>query len=201
MKYAPTATDIERNKGHLKAELLNLIKEIELIEFLTSTIPKYTGPLNKRFETFINKELAIKYGTYEYKYYDESYGVKAGTASEYDKTINNISAWLSSETYSKKYYKIGLHYQGTEFNYNSDDKEYKYTSRQKTVEAYSWESLFELVAQLESKLTYTNQSIIKIKDNQKHLDKYARECNKLVDQINAYNDKISYVISDSYRIK
>lgn len=199
--YAITDSDIEKAKLTVKATILNLAKEIELSEFIQSVVASYTGQLNKRFETAVNKALAEKYGTYEYKFYDESYGDKAGTPSEYDKTINNISAWLSSETYSKKYFKLGLHYKGTEAWYNYDTKKQELAQRNQTLEFYSWGDLDELAKQVTGRIQSLNNEMAKVKDNQKHLDKYAREQRALVEKLNAYNDKISYVLAESYRIK
>jgi len=192
-------TSYESEKNMLQAALLNSAKEVEYLEFLAEVLPEYTGVLNKRFETFISKKLAEKYGTYEYKHYDSSYGEKAGTPSEYDRTINNVTPYLSGQTYvsDRKYWKLGMHYKGTE--YNRYDQ--KLVERNQTLELYSWESLDELAKHVQGKIEYTNKEIAKIKKNIQHLDSYARTYNKLVDQIAEYNDKISYVIADSYRIK
>lgn len=196
--YPITGNEIERAKLQVKATILNLAKEIELTKFIQEVTSTYTGQLNKRFETAVNKALAEKYGTWHYQ--DRNPG-ESWSSDEPNKEFSNISAWLSSETYSKKYFKLGIHYKGTEVGRDYDAKKDTLESRNQTLEFYSWESLDELAKQLTGKITYLNTELGKVKDNQKHLDKYAREHNALIEKLNAYNDKISYTIADSYRIK
>lgn len=195
--------EIERAKLQVKATILNIAKELEYTEFLQSVVAGYNGQLNKRFETAINKALGDKYGTYEYKYNNEPGTVSFGKPSEYDKTISNITAWLSGETFAseRKYWKLGIHYKGTEVGRDYDAKKDILTARSQTLEFYSWENIEELAQQLTGKIKYLNIELEKVKDNQKHLSKYAREHNALIEKLNAYNDKISYTIADSYRIK
>jgi hypothetical protein len=204
--YKITESEVEKAKHHIKCAILNNAKEVEILEFLAEVLPEYTGVLNKRFETFINKKLAEKYGTYEYKYYNEPNTPMFGKPSEYDKTINYITAWLSGEQYASgaKYWKLGIHYTGTEYakSWNdNNESEYKYRAKNQTFDIWSWETLKELAERIPGKIEYTNKEIEKLKDNQKHLSKYARQHNKLIAELNTYNDQLSYVISDLYRIK
>ena len=199
--YLIEPADIAKAKLTIAAELQNNALETELTEFVRGVVQNYTGQLNKRLETALNKALADRYGTYEYKHYDDSYGDKAGTPSEYDKTINNISAWLSSETYSKKYYKLGVHYKGTEAGYNYETKATELQARNKTLEFYSWEDTAELLQQIDGRLQSLAATVVKLKDNQKHLDKYAREHNTLVAKLNAYNDTIRYALAEGWRVR
>jgi hypothetical protein len=199
--YTITQNEIEQAKLLTTAAILNNVKELEYTLFLQTVTNEYTGQLNKRFETYLNKALAETYGTYEYKYYDEPNTPNYCKASEYDKTINNVSAYLSSETYSVKYFKLTVSYIGTEMVRDYDAKEYKLGKRNQSLQFYTWETLDDLKQQLTNKIKYINNDLIKIKENQKHLDKFAREHNTLVEQIKAYNDKISYTIADTYRIK
>ena len=201
MSYEITDQNIATAKMTVIAELLVNSREIEISEFLLPVIDSYRGAMSKRLETLVSKQLALKYGTYEYKYNNETGTVNFNKPSEYDKTINNVSAYLSSETYSRKYFKLTINYKGTEVNYDRDTKKNVYVNRNKSIQFYSFETLEELRQQVVNRIQSLNSNIVKLKDNQKHLDKYAREYNKLINSIETYNSKISYAIEDTYRVK
>lgn len=188
----------------LKAQILNNTKEIELAQFIYDVLPEYKGQLNKRFETFLSKKLAEKYGTYEYKYNNEPNTPNYGKPSEYDKTVNNVNAYMSKETYSRTYYKLTISYEGTEWRYTwNDDNERsrQFCDTSKTLQFYSWADLTELANQVQGRIEYLNKDIEQLKDNIKHVDKYTREYNRLKDAIQEHNDKISHVLADSLRVR
>jgi hypothetical protein len=188
----------------LKAEILNSVKEIELLKYVYDVLPEYKGALNKRLETMLLKKLAEKYGTYEYKYNNEPNTPKYGQPSEYDKTINNVTAYLSKATYSKTYYKLTIGYKGTEWRdtWNADNEKSKqFCDTNKTLQLYSWEDLVELAQQIRGRIEHLENTIGKLKDNIKHVDKYTREHKKLQQAISEHNEKISHVLADRLRIK
>lgn len=188
----------------LKAEILNNVKEIEILQYICDVLPEYKGVLNKRFETMLSKKLAEKYGTWEYKYYNEPNTPKYGQSSEYDKTINNVTVYLSKETYSRTYYKLTISYKGTEWRdtWNDDNEKSKqFCSTNKSIQLYSWENLVELAGQIQSKIEYLNKDIKQLKENIKHVDKYTREHARLEQAIKEHNEKISHVLADRLKIK
>lgn len=188
----------------LKAEILNSVKEIELLQYVYDVLPEYKGVLNKRLETMLVKKLAEKYGTYEYKYNNEPNTPKYGQPSEYDKTINNVTAYLSKETYSRICCGLAIGYKGVGWRdtwNNDNEKSKQFVATNKTLQLYSWEDLVELAQQINGRIEYLNNTIVQLKDNIKHLDKYTREYKKLQQAIRDHNEKISYVLSDRLRIK
>lgn len=196
--------DYTNETNLLKAEILNSTKEIELLQYVYSVLPEYKGVLNKRLETMLVKKLAEKYGTYEYKYNNEPNTPNYNKPSEYDKTINNVTAYLSKETYSRTYYKLTISYKGTEWRdtWNDDNEKSKqFVATNRTLQLYSWEDLVELAQQITGRIEYLNNTIVQLKDNIKHLDKYTREYKKLQQAIRDHNEKISYVLADRLRIK
>lgn len=200
MTYPITEQTKELARLKLQAELHNEQKAVELLEWLNETVPKYTGQFNKRFETWLNKELSTKYGTW--KYQDKHPG-ESWRYDDPNHEFQNSTAWFRPSSYSmSKAYELTVNFSdGQQVGRDSDSRVYEIQPHQQSVKFYSVHAVSDITENITNYRTSKLNTIEKLKQNIKNLNSLVVKHNKLAKELDAYNDAISYAISDEFRIK
>lgn len=185
--------EFERAKLLLTAGILNNEIEIEVYDWLRLTVPEYgTKPFNKRFETWINKQAAERFGTEVYK----NWGMN-GEDREYPK----IRFSLTKDSYWDKF-EFTFYYLGREVGYDYDTREPVLKDRANEHEKlFGIHGIEDIVKQATDIAVYRREAIEKMQGNMKYLAKLFAQRDRLRDEIKSHNEQISYVISDIARIK
>jgi hypothetical protein len=200
MTYPINESTKELAQLKLKAQLHNEQTAVELLQWLAETLPKYTGQFNKRFETWLNKELSAKYGTW--KYQDKHPG-EVWRYDDPNPEFQNYTAWFRPNTYSmSKSYELTVNFRdGQKVDREWDSKIYTLQPTQESVKFYSVQAVNDIVENIANYHTSKLNTIEKLKQNLKNLNSLVTKHNKLAKELDAYNDAISYAISDEFRIK
>lgn len=184
--------NIYRLKLNLDANISNTNKQIEILEFIRPITATYTGVISKRLATKLDKALKTQYGFKEYKNYD-----------------NKTNEWPNASTYytNKNYgiidnYSLNIHYNtAVKVDYNRDSKEYYIrTDDNDKIEFYSFKDVSELLVDIDNKIKYLKDSVIKMTDNLTNIEDIVKTYNQLGEYINDHNESLSHVLHDALRI-
>ena len=183
---------MESNKLKLTAGIFNLGKEVEIYDWLALIAGDYgTKPFNKRFETWLNKQSAERFGTHVI----EAWGMNGE-----DKEFENVRFGFSKRDWSDGY-GLDFYYKGQAVRYDYDAKQAVLGDSNEREGLVSLKDIAEIVEW--SKKCSSNRAMEreKARGNLKNIAKLAAEHDRLKQQISEYNDKISYIISDELRIR
>lgn len=187
---------MNNEKLQLAAAMINHERLSEICDWLVATAPDYGNkPFNKRFETWLNKQAGERFGTEVYKNW--------GTNGE-DKTYPKVTFYLHKSDYQYTdvaKFELSINYRGTTVQYDYETKTSELREHNENEKLYSITSVSDIAEQCAQIAAYRRESVVKMQSNLKQLDKLRAERDKLKAAIDAYNDKISYAISDSMRIK
>jgi hypothetical protein len=183
---------MDKLKTQLTAAILNSQKEAEIFGWMALTLPEYgTKPFNKRLETWLNKQAGDRFGTEVYK----NWGMNGE-----DKTYPKVSFYLTKSSYSDKY-ELSVNYKGKQAQYDYDTKTTELRDRNENEKLLGLANIGDIVDSSNRIVTNRTENVVKMQSNIKELAKLTKERDDLKAKISAYNDKISYAISDEMRIK
>lgn len=186
---------MEKMKLELTAAILNNEKEAEVYDWLALTVPEYTGQFNKRFETWLNKKASERFGTEVYK----NWGMN-GEDKEYPK----ISFYLHKSDYQltdTPKFEFSFNYKGKTVSYDYENKTTVIRDQNENEKLFGIAGTADIVEWAERVAKNRRENVEKMQSNLRELPKLIAEHDKLKADIEKFNDKISYAISDSMRIK
>lgn len=179
----------------LTAKILNTNTEIEVYDWLRLIIPEYGDkPFNKRFETWLNKQASDRFGIEVYK----NWGMN-GEDREYPK----INFYFRKATWSMNgdKYDLSFNYKGKAVQYDYETKQAKISDKSENEQLIGVDSTASIIEWAERIVINRRENVEQMQSNMTQLPKLVAERDKLKAAIEAYNDKISYTISDTMRIK
>lgn len=180
-------------KNNIKAAIFNANKEIDILKAVEKLSGAYTGQFNKRYETYMEKGLAAAFGTYHYE---------SDYSAEQSRDINNVRLSMQKRDYGMGVsYSIALHYQGQESGWSHDKKMNELRDKYMSFDFYSTEKAQDVTDACAGYIKYRTESIDKLKSNLTKIKGLMSEHDKLVAAVEAYNNKISYAVTDILRIK
>lgn len=183
---------MENSKLKLTAGILNLGKQVEIYDWLALVAPEYgTKPFNKRLETWLNKQSAERFGTHTL----EDWGM-----NHESKEFENVRFSFRRKDWGDGY-ELNFYYDGQAIGYNYDAQRAELRKSSEKESLYSVASVEEIADW--SKKSSANRAMEreKAQDNLKSLAKLTVQHDKLKAEIAAYNDGISYLLSDELRIR
>ena len=183
---------MESNQMKLTAGILNLGKEIEIYDWLALIAGDYgSKPFNKRFETWLNKASAERFGTHTL----ENWGMN-GEA----KTFENVRFSFRRKDWGDGY-ELNFYYKGQQVGYDYDAKKAVMRESNEKDGLVSVGDIAEVIDW--SKKCSANRAMEreKAQGNLKYLAKLMAQRDRLKSEISDHNDKISYLISDEMRIR
>jgi len=178
-------------KLQLEAAIYNAEKMIEIYEFIAST--NYSGQFNKRYQTYLDKMSSEKFGTQVYPQW--------GMNGE-DKIFPLVNFGMTRDEFSDEAkYRITFYYKGQAVDWDTDKREYRMREKSESDYSYSITSANDYVKAAKDRIEYLKSSLAKFRDNLAHIDDLKAEHDKVEAIVKAYNDKLSWPISDRLRIK
>lgn len=183
---------MESNKLKLTAGIFNLGKEVEIYDWLALIAGDYgTKPFNKRFETWLNKQSAERFGTHIV----EDWG-GAGKHKEFE----NVRFGFSKKDWGDGY-ELNFYYKGQQVRYDYDAKQAFLGDSNEREGLVSVKDIAEIVDW--SKKSSANRAMEreKAQGNLEDIAKLTAERDRLQQQISEHNDRISYLLSDELRIR
>jgi hypothetical protein len=181
-------TELEQK---IKCGIHNTKKEIEICEFVASVIDGYTGVFNKRFTTWLDKQLAVKFGT----------KTRFDEYRKQDLTWNNVYSGLNNP-YKQDYPEFKLYWQGMQIirGFNNEPAELRETSNEYTY-VYSVTGTEKIKAQMLDIAQARKNSLARMLDTKKNASKLQANKIKLEKLIREHNDNVSWIASDELRIR
>lgn len=176
----------------LTAAILNYEQEAGIYEWLALIVPDYgTRPFNKRLETWLNKLSADRFGTHTV----ENWGGN-GASKEFE----NVRFAFRKSDYSDKF-ELSFYYAGQATWLDYDDHSYKLHGSNEHETLSNITDANDLATRARelgrSRLEYK----VKLQDNLANIDALAIEHDQLRADIKAFNDKLTFAISDDLRIR
>lgn len=181
---------METNKLKLTAGILNLGTEVEIYDWLALVAPEYgTRPFNKRFETWLNKKSAERFGTHKVERWGDE-------IVDYE----NVRFSFSKQSWGDKF-ELNFYYPGKSVGYDYDAKKAVMRDSNEREGLVSVASVDEIVDW--SKKCSSNRAMEreKARGNLTVLPELMKQQQKIKDLICAFNDDISYLLSDELRIR
>lgn len=179
-------TELEIEKA-----IYNHTMEMQVLAICIDAIEEYGDKVyNKRFANFVNKKLIKVFGS---KFY-ERYGRD-------DEEVGNAYCYLSHEQFTQRHTRFHIVYLGKEVRTDYENKTLYLGDTNKHEIYYSTDTISDLKDTLNARIEYSDSIIEKIKLNRKNLKALTAEHNKLVKMVETFNNKLTYVLGDSLRIK
>lgn len=173
----------------IEKAIYNHRMEMQVLAICLEAIEEYGDKVyNKRFATFVNKELIKVFGS---KFY-ERYGRD-------DEEVGNAYCYLTKEEFVNT--RFNIVYIGKEIRTDYDNNKLYLGDSNVHEIYYSADTLSDLKDTLNARIEFTDKLIEKIKLNKKNLKALTKEHDKLVEKVDTFNNKLTYVLSDSLRIK
>lgn len=183
---------METNKMKLTAGILNLGKEVEICDWLALVAPEYgTKPFNKRFETWLNKQSAARFGTHTI----ENWGIDGE-----DKEFENVRFGFHKQSWGDGY-ELNYYYKGQAVGYDYDAKAptmRESNEREGFVAITSVDDIAMWAKRCSQNRTMERE---KAQGNLRYIAKLMAQRDRLKQEISEHNDRISYLISDELRIR
>lgn len=181
---------MEKHKITLSAGILNLGKEVEIYDWLALIAPDYgSKPFNKRFETWLNKRSAERFGTHQV----ERFG---NEKIDYE----NVRFGFNKQSWGDKY-ELNFYYSGKTARYDYDTKTTVMGDSNERECLVSVESIEQIVDYAQKSSSNRAMEREKARGNLTVLPELIALKEKLTDMISSYNDDISYLLSDELRIR
>lgn len=184
--------NIDELKCKLSAAILNYQREAEIYDWLALTAPGYTQKqFNKRYETWINKQSIERFGS-------ETIG-NWGLHGE-SKQHPAVNFSLAKSSYSSDY-ELRFSYTGQTAGIDYDN--HRYVLRKST----EWETLYtvtsvkDITERAAALATSRRAYILQLQDNLQNISALMIEHGQLRADIKAFNDKLTFAISDDLRIR
>lgn len=188
----------EKAKLLLTAAILNNKRQVEIFGWLALVAPDYgTKPFNKRFETWLNKLSSERFGTKTI----ENWGMNGES-----KTYPKVTFYLRKEDYQygdgdDTRFGFNIHYDGKTVRRSFDNKTETIEDSNESEKIFSVTDIAGIVEHSQHIAQFRQHDIDKMEDNMAHLAELEIERAEVNAKLKAYNDKLSYAISDQMRIK
>jgi len=183
---------MENNKLKLTAGILNLGIEVEIYDWLALIAGDYgTKPFNKRFETWLNKQSAERFGTHTVKEWGFD---KAG------KEFENVRFGFHKQSWGDRM-ELNFYYNGKAVGYDYDAKKTVMRNSNERETFVSVESVDQIIDYAKKSSANRAMEREKAQGNLRAIAKLSAERDRLKQLISDHNDKISYIISDELRIR
>lgn len=177
----------------LTAAILNNEKEAEIYDWLKLIVPEYKGVFNKRFETWINKKASERFGDKTI----ENWGMNGES-----KTYPRVNFYMRRDDFMDTVkYEFSFNYEGKTVGYDYDTKTDVLRDHNENEKLFGIKSAEEIVDWSLRVAANRRENVEKMQDNLRNLPALEQERIELKLKLEAYNNKISYAISDQMRIK
>lgn len=186
---------MEKERAQLTAAIFNNEKEAEIFEWLVLMLPDYgTRPFNKRLETWLNKCAMQRFGTEVYK----NWGMNGE-----DKTFSKVTFYMHKADYptDTTRYELSVNYKGKNAQYDYETKKIEIREHSENERLFSVSDASELIERARSIVTNRIENVKKMRDNLAHLEELQRERGSLQSAIKTFNEKLSYAVADTMRVK